>query len=188
MSSDNGSPDVLSGERMGDHNQVVRVHAYQEIFGDKKFSGQTEIGNIKFTFVDGFAMGIAILLKNKTGAPSIKGYCVAADDTEDMAVKLVPINIPSCIGVFLDDDVPDGENAWVVCYGVAYVYFWGGTTRGYFARTGVVSDSGEISGQATSGIIPPTDPFKVEKYRCEIGNVLESRTGAGLAKTILHMN
>jgi len=131
--------------------------------------------------------GFAIKLTNKTGANSIAGYCVTADDSTNDAVKLVPVDVPSCIGVFLDSGVSDGSEAWVVISGIADVYYWGTTVRGYLARTGLTADTGEVSGQATAEVVP-TSPFSVDKHFCEIGHCIETRTGAGLARTVLHFN
>src|SRR5512138_3853057 len=131
---------------------------------------------IKFTFEG----GLAIKLTNKTGAPSVKGYCVTSNDGANNSVKLVPVDAPSCIGVFYESGIADGVEAWVVISGIADVYFWGNTTRGQLARTGLAADTGEVSGQAMSEAVP-TSPFATDKHFCEIGHVLESRTGAGLA-------
>lgn len=131
--------------------------------------------------------GLAIKLVNRTGAPTVKGYCVTTSDAVENSVKLVPVNVPNCIGVFYESGVADGEEAWVVIAGVAEVYFWGNTTRGHLARTGLTADTGEVAGQAMSEAVP-TSPFATDKHFCEIGHVLESRTGAGLAKVVLHFN
>lgn len=139
--------------------------------------------NVKFT-TDG---GIAIKKTNKTGGASVKGYCVTADDSANNAVKLVPVGDPDCIGVFLESDIADGSEAWIVVSGIADVYFWGSTTRGQLARTGIAADTGEVAGQALSEAIP-TSPFATDKHFCEVGHVLETRTGAGLAKCVLHFN
>jgi hypothetical protein len=133
------------------------------------------------------AGGMAILLTNKTGAASIKGYLVDASPTVDNAVQLVPVNAPDCIGVFLESGIADGAEAWVVVSGIADVYFFGSTTRGHYARVGVTADTGEAAGQAISEELP-TSPFATDKHFAEIGHVLESRTGAGLAKCCLHFN
>jgi hypothetical protein len=74
-----------------------------------------------------------------------------------------------------------------VVSGIADVYFWGNTVRGHLARTGIASDTGEVSGQALSEAVPES-PFATDKHFCEIGHVIESRTGAGLAKIIMHFN
>lgn len=130
--------------------------------------------------------GLAVQYINKTGSPTVKGYCVTTGSV-DNGVILVPINAPNCIGVFLDTGIADGELAWVVISGIAQVYFIGDTTRGHLARTGLSADTGEVSGQALSEAVP-TSPFASDKHFCEIGHVLESRTGAGLAKVNLHFN
>ena len=131
--------------------------------------------------------GYAVKLINKTGAASVKGYLVDASPTTDRAVRLVPVNDPDCIGAFLESGVPDGSEAWIVVSGLAYVYFFGSTTRGHYARIGVTADTGEAAGQAISEAIP-TSPFATDKHFQEIGHVLESRTGAGLALCCLHFN
>jgi len=131
--------------------------------------------------------GIAIKVTNKTGGASVKGYCVTTSDGTNNAVKLVPIDEPDCIGVFYESGIADAADAWVVIAGIADVYFWGNTTRGQLARTGLAADTGEVAGQAMAEAIP-TSPFNVDKHFCEIGHVLESRTGAGLAKVVLHFN
>lgn len=162
------SNDVLGGDF------IIPNHSGVQTFMSK---------TIKFTDEG----GMAVKLLNKTGANSIKGYCVTNSNTTANAVKLVPINEPDCIGVFFDNGVADGEYAWVVMSGLAYVYFWSSTTLGHFARTGLTVDTGEVSGQALSEAIP-TSPFSNDKHFCEIGHVLEARTGAGLAKCLLHFN
>lgn len=78
--------------------------------------------------------GIAIKLTNKTGGESVKGYCVTSSSGTNNAVSLVPIDVPNCVGVFLESGIADGEEAWVVISGVADVYFFGSTTRGHLAR------------------------------------------------------
>ena len=131
--------------------------------------------------------GLAVKITNKTGAASVKGYCVTTNEGQNNSVKLVPVDVPNCIGVFYDSGVADGAEAWVVISGIADVYFWGSTTRGQLARTGMAVDTGEVAGQALSEAVP-TSPFDTDKHFCEIGHVLETRTGAGLSKVILHFN
>lgn len=131
--------------------------------------------------------GLAIKLTNKTGGASVKGYCVEASSSTANAVQLVVINVPDCIGVFLDSGVADGDEAWVVIAGIAYVYFWGDAVKGHLARTGLTADTGEVSGQALSEAIP-SSPFADDKHFCEIGHVIEARTGAGIARCVLHFN
>jgi len=139
--------------------------------------------NVKHTAIG----GVAVKLTNKTGSPSVKGYLVDPSPSVDGAVVLTAVGIPDCVGVFLEDDVADGSEAWVVVSGIAEVYFSGDTTRGHLARIGFSSDTGEVAGQAISEEFP-TSPFATDKHFGEVGHVIESRTGAGLAKCVLHFN
>ena len=75
----------------------------------------------------------------------------------------------------------------MVVSGIADVYFVGNTTRGYLARTFITGDAGYVTGQALSEAVP-TAPFSTDKHFCEIGHILSSRTGAGLARVNLHFN
>ena len=133
--------------------------------------------------------GLAVRMVNKTGANSIKGSVVGVynDSAIDNAVKNIVVNIPDPIGVMYENGVSDGFDVWVVVSGIAEVLFIGDTTRGYLARGFVGSDSGYISGYAISEALP-TSPFATDKHFYEIGHVIESRVGAGLAKCIVHFN
>lgn len=131
--------------------------------------------------------GLAVKLINKTGAPTVKGYCVSVGSAADNGVHLVAVGAPDCIGVFYESDVAADEATWVVISGIADVYFWTDTVRGYFVRTGTASDTGEVSGQAIAEAVPTT-PFATDKHFMEIGHCIETRTGAGLAKCVLHFN
>jgi hypothetical protein len=139
---------------------------------------------VKFT-EDG---GLAILMRNWTGAASVKGLVVRLSSTGNRKVVPVIVDAPDPIGVFLDDDVENGGEAWVVVAGVAYVYFVGNTTAGNLARTFITADGAAyVTGQALAEAIP-TSPFASDKHFCEMGHVVDSRTGAGLARVILHFN
>jgi hypothetical protein len=134
--------------------------------------------------------GLAVKMTNKTGGVSVKGEIVTPYSATaiDRAVAKVVVDVPSAIGVFYESGVADGSEAWVVVSGVADVYFVGNTTRGHLARTFLTADGGSyVAGQALSEAFP-TPPFASDKHFCEIGHVLESRTGAGLAKVNLHFN
>lgn len=131
--------------------------------------------------------GMAIKVTNRTGAATIQGYLVSTSSNYNNAVELTAIGVPDCVGVFLESGVANGEEAWVVVSGMAMVYFFASSTRGHMARMGIASDTGEVTGQALSEAVP-TSPFATDKHFAEIGHVLESRTGAGLARCILHFN
>lgn len=142
-----------------------------------------ELATVKHTPIG----GIAVQMVNGTGAPTVKGYLVTPSSSANFAVSLTAVDVPNCIGVFLDSGVADGQPAWVVISGIADVYFSGSSTRGHMARIGVASDTGEQAGQAISEAVP-TSPFATDKHFGEIGHVAESRTGAGLARVVLHFN
>jgi hypothetical protein len=134
--------------------------------------------------------GLAIRLLNKTGGVSVKGEVVTVyDDTAiDSAVEKIVVDVPNPIGVFYETGVADGSLAWVVVSGIADVYFVGDATRGHIARGFLSTDGASyVAGQAMSEAIPGS-PFSADKHFYEIGHVIQSRTGAGLAKVVLHFN
>lgn len=133
--------------------------------------------------------GLCVKLTNKTGGASVKGEVVQVYEASAInnAVSKIVEDEPDPIGVFYESGIADGAEAWIVVSGIADVYFVGDTVRGYLARGFLTGDSGYVTGQALAEAIP-TSPFADDKHFYEIGHVLESRTGAGLAKCILHFN
>jgi hypothetical protein len=131
--------------------------------------------------------GVMVKLTNKTGANSVKGEVVHANSAQNNSVVKIVVDVPDPIGVFYESGVADGAEAWVVVSGIADVYFVGDTTRGHMARGFITGDAGYVTGQALSEAVPGA-PFATNKHFYEIGHVLESRTGAGLAKCVLHFN
>jgi len=130
--------------------------------------------------------GLMIKMINKTGANSVKGAVLRSGSISGSVIN-VAVGIPDSIGVFYEDGIPDGESAWVIVSGVAEVLYISNTTSGHLARTFITAESGAIVGRALSEAVP-TSPFASDKHFCEIGHVIESRAGAGLAKTVLHFN
>ena len=65
--------------------------------------------------------------------------------------------------------------------------FIGDTTCGHIARGFIGADAGYIAGYALSEAYP-TPPAASDKHFYEIGHVIESRVGAGLAWCVLHFN
>lgn len=65
--------------------------------------------------------GLAISLINKTGAASVKGTIVCADDTVDEAVDIAGISSEVAIGTIYEDAIADGSAVWVVVSGIAEV-------------------------------------------------------------------
>lgn len=139
-------------------------------------------GKIKFTDLG----GLAIRMENQTGEVSVKGKLVDPHTT-DGAVQLVAVGLPDVIGVIEEDGIPVGGQMWVVVSGIAYARFGAGTTAGQFARMCISTDTGQAPGIGTAENLP-TAPFATDKHFQEIGHVIESRTGAGLAKVVLHFN
>lgn len=131
--------------------------------------------------------GYAIRMINRTGAESVKGYIVHPSPSYDTACTLAIVNVPDVIGVVYEDGVADGSEMWVVVDGYADVYFIGNATRGHIARGFITGDAGYVAGQALSEAVP-TAPFATDKHFYEIGHVVQSRTGAGLARCVLHFN
>jgi hypothetical protein len=130
--------------------------------------------------------GIAVLLINDTGGPSLKGYIVEASSSTDDAVQYTTNDDIDPIGVVYEDAVPQGEDMWVVVSGIADVFYGTVVTRATFSRVSIVAD-GVATGQAVNEALP-TPPFATNKHFQEIGHPIESRGTPGLAKTILHFN
>jgi hypothetical protein len=131
--------------------------------------------------------GLAVWMINKTGAASFKGAVVEADSGVDNAVNLLDIDEPDPIGIVYDDGIADGDWVRVVFSGRAEVFYVGSTTRHYFGRNCVAADVGAAAGKAIAEPVP-VPPFSTDKHFMEIGHLLESRVGAGLALTMLHFN
>ena len=154
----------------------------------KKFLGSAPFGwNIKSSFMKFTTEGgLAIRIINKTGGASIKGYIVEASDTIDNAIKHTTGDDIDPIGIVYDDDIPDGELVWIVVSGIAEVFYSGAVTRATFSRVPTIAEA-IASGQAINEALP-VPPFATDKHFQEIGHPIESRVGAGLAKTVLHFN
>jgi len=131
--------------------------------------------------------GVAVKLKNRCSGVSVAGKLVEVSTFENNAVQFSQYGDPDIIGVFLESDVPISSEAWIIVDGIADVYFIGSTKRGYLARNQMPNDTGTAEGSAVAEPMP-VSPFATDKHFAEIGHVLESRTGAGLAKTLLHFN
>jgi hypothetical protein len=122
--------------------------------------------------------------KFKAGEMLSKGDIVCFFSGE--AVTKIRINAPDPIGAVYTSGVTN-EMIWVVTDGIADVNYIAGSVSGHLARGFVGGDAINLDGYATSEA-RPTAPFATDKHFYEIGHVLESRTGAGLAKTVLHFN
>ena len=130
--------------------------------------------------------GLAVRLTNKTGGNSIQGTIVNQAANDDNAFGLIPDDIPDPIGVVYETGIADGQECWVVTGGLGDIYFEAAVTRGEFARVQVAADGGTV-GYAIAEAVP-TSPFATDKHFQEVGHVLESTGGAGLAKCLIHFN
>lgn len=140
--------------------------------------------NIPFATPEG---GLAVRLINDTGETSVKGKIVHPSNSVDNAVSLVPVDDVDCMGVIYESGIPDGEMMTVVFSGMVKVFFVDSTTREHFARICVAADTNAENGKAISEPVP-TPPLSTDKHFREIGHILESRVGAGLANVMLHFN
>jgi hypothetical protein len=123
-------------------------------------------------------------IKFTAGENLVKGNIV--DIHSDGKVWKCIQGVPDVIGVSYENVSANGS-VWIVLNGIAEVYFIGNTTAGHLARGFVAADAGYVAGQGLSEDVP-TSPFATDKHFFELGHVLETRVGAGLAKVVLHYN
>ncbi len=125
--------------------------------------------------------GIAIKLTNKTGSNTVAGQLVkpySATAIDDAFVTIVASD-QEIIGIVLEAGVSDGSEAWVVVNGIADVLMdAGGSARG---------DRIISSTTAGSGLVWNVGGAVATHFQ-EIGHCIETRTGAGLARCVLHFN
>lgn len=173
-----------STREVGDLRNDVE-DGFQRVQDELDASGLSDSPTAKFT-EDG---GLAVLLTNKTGAASVRGAVVHPSATTDDAVELESADGLDPIGVFLDSGVPDGDPAWVVVSGTAYVLLQDSTasTRGYWVRTSTTTAG---RADATNAGPPGGTVQALETHAKEIGHCLETKTGGTdvLAKCLLHFN
>ena len=131
--------------------------------------------------------GVAVWITNDTGAVSFKGAVLEASVAVDNAMSLLGIDDPDPVCICFDGGIANGDLMRVVFSGRAYVFYVGSTTRHQFARNTVAADVGAEAGKAIAEAVP-VPPFSTDKHFMEIGHLVESRVGAGLALTMLHFN
>ena len=121
----------------------------------------------------------------------VKGQVVRASTSGNDTVSLINIDGVDPFGVVYDG-IPDSNGRiWVVVAGVADVLYinTAGVSRRQFARALVSADSAgtPVAGSAV-GETAPTPPLATDKHFQEIGHILQTTTGPGLALTALHFN
>lgn len=131
--------------------------------------------------------GLAYWVINDTGAPSVKGTLCEVSAAVDNAVDILGIDDPDPMAIVYDDGVANGGLIRIVFSGRAEVLFVGSTNAHDFARNVVAADVGAAAGSAIAEAVP-VPPFSTDKHFMEIGHVMETRVGAGLALVNLHFN
>ncbi len=125
--------------------------------------------------------GFCVKLTNKTGGSTVKGQLVnvyTATAIND-AFKTISANDENIIGIVLEAGVADASEAWVVVNGIADVLMdTGGSARGDRIISSVTAGSADVWNVGGA----------VATHFQEIGHCIETRTGAGLARCILHFN
>jgi len=131
--------------------------------------------------------GIAIKMINGRGLTCTAGAVVTPKAGNNNTFEYAPINSPAPIGITYES-VADGAPCWVVISGRAEVYFQDSVVNvGDLARVMFSDDANATAGQAIAEPTP-SSPFSTDKHWSEIGHVLSSRTGEGLANVVLHFN
>lgn len=134
--------------------------------------------------------GDQILMVNKTGAESVKGTLVSADNTTTNGVRVTTADIPNCIGVIAESGAAADALCWVWRDGsVAKVLLQDSTaaTVGYWAK---VSDTQNGRADITNQLPPGGTIQALEDHSSEIGHGEESATAGTnvLALAKLHFN
>ena len=140
-------------------------------------TGTLENNKFKLTAIGGYA----IKLTNKTGSNSVAGQLVTVytATSVDDAFRLSDANGDNNIGIVLDSGVADGSDTWVVTGGIADVLMdSGGSARGDRIISSATAGSADVWNVGGA----------VATHFLEIGHCLETRTGAGLARCIIHFN
>ncbi len=135
----------------------------------KAKSGHTTIG------------GFAIKLTNKTGGNTVQGQLIEIYSATaiDDAFRTCDANSDAVIAIIYEAGIADGDEAWVVISGIADVLMDGG---GSARHDRIISSS--TAGSADVWNVGGA----VATHFQEIGHCLETRTGSGLARCIIHFN
>ncbi len=136
-----------------------------------------ESSKYKLTPIGGFA----ISLTNKTGSASVAGQLVEVYSASaiDDAFKAAAANSDAVIGIVLNAGIADASDTWIIVSGIADVLMdGGGSARGDRIISSATAGSGDVWNVGGA----------VATHFLEIGHCIETRTGAGLARCVLHFN
>lgn len=123
--------------------------------------------------------GLATLLLNKTGAPTIAGTLVCVDSTFENAVRVCDPDSEVSVGALLDSAISDSSKAWVCFSGKVNVLFdANGASAGDWIKTSPVSGRARSLGSEQPGI---------NHFR-EIGYSLEHVAPNEIGKIMMHFN
>jgi hypothetical protein len=127
--------------------------------------------------------GRALLMMNKSGAPSVKGTIVEHSYDVDEAWQVCHAGDDHPIGVVYNGGVADGEDCWIVTSEIAEVLVEDGLapSTGWFHVYISSSAAGRMAGQAT---------VNTNRHWGEIGHCMQSKAAGVdvLAKVVLHFN
>lgn len=129
---------------------------------------------IKLTAIGGYA----IKLTNKSGANSVAGEVVIASTANADAVASGAASELQPIGVFLDDGITDGSEAWIVVSGIADVKADGtGWALGDRIVTSATAKRGAVNNAPTAAV-----------HFQELGHAIEAAAANALGRCVLHQN
>lgn len=144
----------------------VSVSAGAATFSAKEKGGFSNVG------------GVIVKLTNDTGLNTVKGQIVCASTATDDAFDTCGSNSDDAMGIVLEAGIGDGSEAWVAIGGIADVLIdAGGCTHGDRVGTGATAGSADVINSPSLAL-----------HFQEIGHVLQTRVGAGLARVDLHFN
>jgi hypothetical protein len=128
--------------------------------------------------------GYAVKIKNKTGAPSVKGSLVSVSSGTAVSVAL-QTNEYDTIGIMYDNGVPNGSDCFVITTGMAQV-LWKDSTASTMGRVALADAT---DGRAIDIDVPSSNPIQAEHFK-EIGHVMETQAGGTnvLVKCMIHFN
>ena len=178
-----GTTATLSPTFVGSGKDNLIIEKDLEVQGSGYFKGDSIFESTKIKMFPSGA--IAIKLTNKTGSNSVAGQIVKPDDKVDGsggvddAFITILADDQEIIGIVAEAGVSDGSEAWVVGSGIADVLMdAGGSARGDRIISSATAGSGDVWNVGGA----------VATHFQEIGHCIEDRTGAGLARCVLHFN
>ncbi len=133
--------------------------------------------------------GFAIRLTNKTGATSVKGSLIEADDSIDKAFKFTEADTDDATGIVYESGIPDGGECWIVVNGIADVLLEDASASGHgnWVRSSI-TQIGRVD--ATNAAPPGGTINEIFAHLKEVGHSLETVAGGTdkLMRMFLHFN